>query len=65
MARVFAYLMSESASVEPEAMFDDVRRTIEAAVDRLLADGPLRTGVLERAFATFVPAASARDRGCA
>jgi glutamate dehydrogenase/leucine dehydrogenase len=65
MARVFAYLMSESASVEPEAMFDDVRRTIEAAVDRLLADGPLRTGVLERAFATFLPAASARDRGCA
>jgi glutamate dehydrogenase/leucine dehydrogenase len=66
MARAFAYLMSERASVDPDAMLDDVRRTIEGAVDRLLADGPLRTGVLERAFATFVPSASARgrDRGC-
>jgi glutamate dehydrogenase (NAD(P)+) len=55
-ARAFAYLMSESASLEPEAVFADVRRTVHGAVGRLLAGGPLRTGLLERALATFVPA---------
>lgn len=56
MARTFAYLMSEGASLEPEAIFADVRETIHAAVARLLAGEPLRTGLLERALATFVPA---------
>lgn len=55
MARTFAYLMSESASLEPEAIFADVRQTVGSAVERLLAAGPLRTGLLERALATFVP----------
>lgn len=54
-ARTFAYLMSESADLAPEAVFADVRETIHAAVGRLLAGGPVRTGLLERALATFVP----------
>lgn len=57
MARVFAYLMSEEGSPEPEAIFADVRATIRGAVDRLLEDGPLRSGLAERAFSLFVPAA--------
>lgn len=56
MARAFAYLMSESARLEPAAIFTDVRATIHRAVDRVLAGGAPRTGLMARALATFVPA---------
>lgn len=59
MARTFAYLMLESASLEPEAIFADVRETIRSAVRRLQAEGPRCTGLLERALATFVPPVAA------
>lgn len=56
MARAFAYLMSESADLAPAAIFDDARATIHGAIARILAGAAPRTGLLERALATFVPA---------
>jgi len=55
MARVFAYLMSETADLAPAAIFADVHATIHEAVARILAGGAPRTGIMERALATFVP----------
>jgi glutamate dehydrogenase (NAD(P)+) len=56
MARTFAYLMDESARLEPAAVFADLGRTMRAAVARVLAGGAPRTGLLERSLAAFVPA---------
>jgi glutamate dehydrogenase (NAD(P)+) len=56
MARTFAYLMDESARLEPAAVFADLGRTMRAAVARVLSGGAPRTGLLERSLAAFVPA---------
>jgi len=55
MARAFAYLMSDSVDLGPEAIFADARSTIHRAVRRILAGERPRNGILERALATFVP----------
>lgn len=55
MARAFAYLMSDSVDLGPEAIFADAKDTIHRAVRRILGGERPRTGILERALATFVP----------
>lgn len=55
MARTFAYLMEPDAKIEPDAIFADVEREVSEAVGRLLASGDPRSGLLERAFALWVP----------
>lgn len=56
MARTFAYLMADRVDLAPEAILADVRATIHRAVERVLAGETPRTGLMERALATFVPA---------
>lgn len=54
MARTFAYLMEKDAVVEPEAILADTRRTIRAAVARVMAGGDGRRGLLGRAFEEYI-----------
>jgi len=66
MARTFAYLMKEGARVEEAAIEADVTRTIEGALERLLAGYAGGGGLLDRAFALYVPevaGSSARPPG--
>lgn len=55
MARMFAYLMHEDATIAEGPMKDDVRGTIRSAMDELLEGFPHPTGLLERAFTMYVP----------
>ncbi len=51
MARTFAYLMHKEAILEDEAIFSDVSKTIEAAMNDIYRINPLNTGLTEAAFA--------------
>ena len=51
MARTFAYLMHKEAILEDEAIFSDVSKTIEAAMNDIYRINPLNKGLTEAAFA--------------
>lgn len=55
MARVFHYLMRAGGKPEADAILSDASALIESRVAELLKGYGKPTGLLERAFATFVP----------
>lgn len=50
MARVFAYLMSDNAILEDEAIFSDVSRVIESAMRETHKENKSKTGIAQTAF---------------
>jgi glutamate dehydrogenase/leucine dehydrogenase len=59
MARVFAYLMKDGASVDGPSILSDVEKSIARAMERLSHGHTMETGLLERAYSLFVPRPSA------
>ncbi|HET9212847.1 MAG TPA: amino acid dehydrogenase, partial [Thermoanaerobaculia bacterium] len=55
MARLFAYLMHDGATVDEESMKGDISRTVRAAMARLFDGFSGETGLLERGFTLYVP----------
>jgi glutamate dehydrogenase/leucine dehydrogenase len=55
MARTFAFLMDEGASVSEGAIEADVARTIRRALEPLLAGYRGGGGLLDRAFSLYIP----------
>lgn len=55
MARAFAYLMNKGGKTNANALLDDCRRVIDAAVDEMLAGYASNTGLLDHAYTIFVP----------
>ena len=58
MARGFAYLMQDGAEVTEEAIQADVEQCIRGAMETLLDGHGESTGLLNRAFSLFLPAAA-------
>ncbi|HET9225325.1 MAG TPA: amino acid dehydrogenase, partial [Thermoanaerobaculia bacterium] len=58
MARGFAYLMQDGAEVTEEAIQADVEHCIRGAMETLLDGHGESTGLLNRAFSLFLPAAA-------
>jgi glutamate dehydrogenase/leucine dehydrogenase len=54
MARVFAYLMNDEATIEDQAIFKDVDSIIGGAVRELVANQSEHTGLLARAYSQFI-----------
>lgn len=50
MARVFAYLMQNHATISDEAIFSDVSETIKAALIRTHSKNPAKTKIAQSAF---------------
>ncbi|MBN7809890.1 amino acid dehydrogenase [Algoriphagus sp. H41] len=50
MARVFAYLMSENAEVTDQAIFADVSRTIQTALQKTFSENPGKTKLAQISF---------------
>lgn len=50
MARVFAYLMRETAALTDEAIFEDVSETIKTALANMAAEHPEPTGIAAKAL---------------
>ncbi len=50
MARVFAYLMSDTAVVTDEAIFSDVSQTIQKALEKTHQENPGKTNLAESSF---------------
>ncbi|MBN3521336.1 amino acid dehydrogenase [Algoriphagus lutimaris] len=50
MARVFAYLMSKKAEVTDQAIFNDVSKTIEKALNKTFQENPEKTNIAQSSF---------------
>lgn len=50
MARVFAYLMSKKAEVTDQAIFTDVSKTIEKALNKTFQENPEKTNIAQSSF---------------
>lgn len=50
MARVFAYLMSKKAEVTDRAIFTDVSKTIEKALNKTFKENPEKTNIAQSSF---------------
>lgn len=55
MARTFGYLMAAGASTDAQEILADCDRAMDSAMDKLLKKGDAKSGLLERAYSTFVP----------
>lgn len=50
MARVFAYFMESEVSMDDEAIFTDISKTIRTALEKTKAINPAKTGIAQASF---------------
>jgi glutamate dehydrogenase/leucine dehydrogenase len=50
MARVFAYFMESEVSMEDEAIFNDISKTIRRALEKTKVVNPAKTGIAQASF---------------
>ena len=54
MARTFAYLMREEATLDPRSIYQDIDQMMSTTVEGLLAGPTKDRNLLSRAYTTFL-----------